>query len=429
MLLVIILLDFSLFHSSFNINQINRCETMSHLKHLARPSMLGYLYQSRYALFLLLDNCLNGISCKIAIERLDDIDITDSNNCVSLYQLKHHITRQANLTDRSPDLWKTIREWSNYIKEGNSIDGINLLLVTTNPVPENSIAHDLQQKDRNNIKILEKLSSIAQKGVNSNNNSENTPSYSDFLSLEQYLCLKLVSAITILSDKPNMEEIDSNIKNKLGLTFRSQNLQKGFEALLGWWETKVVKLLIESESNLISTEEITLQLQDIRDQYNQIIPFPRHENDLIPEDSEYADPKKKYLQQLDLIEIGSKRKINAKNDFYRASSERSQWISDKLVHFDTIKNYDNRLKEEWKNRRDVINDDLSKNPTPEELVNKGKDLYKWVELEANIPVNPNCISFPRYLTKGSYHLLSDQLLIGWHPKYETIFGEEDNEDT
>ena len=113
---------------------------MSKPDHTARPSMLGYQYQSRYALFLLLNSCLDGVNCKIAIERLDDIDIEGANNCVFLYQLKHHITRQANLTDRSVDLWKSIREWSNFIKTGNSIDEINLLLVTTSSVPDKCIA-------------------------------------------------------------------------------------------------------------------------------------------------------------------------------------------------------------------------------------------------------------------------------------------------
>lgn len=399
---------------------------MSYLKHIARPSMLGYQYQSRYALFLLLDNCLNGMTCKIAIERLDDIDIEGANNCVSLYQLKHHITRQANLTDRSVDLWKTIREWSNFLKAGNSIDEINLLLVTTSHVPENSISQDLQQKERDNRNILEKLLSIAQEGIK--RNSENFSSYSDFLGLEPCLRLKLVNAITILSDEPNMEEIDGYIKKKLALTFRSQNLQRGFETLMGWWEIESIKSLIGNRSNSISSEEIELKLQDIRDQYNQIIPIPKYENAPTPENSEYANPEKKYLQQLDLIEIGPKRKINAKNDFYRASLEKSQWTSDRLVHIDTLESYDNRLREEWKNRWDVMNDDLPENPTNEELVSEGKALYKWVELDANIPVSPQWISFPRYLTKGSYHSLSDRLLVGWHPKFETVFGKEDKKD-
>lgn len=396
---------------------------MSYPNHIARPSMLGYQYQSRYALFLLLDNCLNGVTCNIAIERLDDIDIEGANNCINLYQLKHHITRVANLTDRSADLWKTIREWSNFVKTRNSINGINLLLVTTGHVPNNSIAQDLQQKERDNKKILEKLVSIAQEGIN-NKNSANHSAYSDFLDLEYSLLLDLVNSITILSDEPNMEEIDRYIKNKLALTFRSQNLESGFETLLGWWEIEIIKLLIEKRSSSISSEEIKLKLQDIRDQHNPIILIPKYENAFAPENSEYANPKKKYLQQLDLIEISSERKASAKNDFYRASLERSQWSSEKLVHIDVIESYDKRLFEEWKNRWDIIKEELPENSTPRELVRQGKDLYKWVELTANIPVSSHCGNFPRYLTKGSYHILSDRLLVGWHPNFESIFGKE-----
>ena len=75
----------------------------------AGPSALGYLYQARYAMFLLL---LAEEEAALSIERFDDVAFEQSGTPYELLQLKHHLGTNAALTDASSDLWKTIRIWS-----------------------------------------------------------------------------------------------------------------------------------------------------------------------------------------------------------------------------------------------------------------------------------------------------------------------------
>ena len=83
----------------------------------AQSSMLGYFYQPFYALLILLNKdtgeCDNA---QVYIENIDDIDFQMGNNHLTLYQNKHHIKRQGSISDKSEDLWKTIRIWAERIK-------------------------------------------------------------------------------------------------------------------------------------------------------------------------------------------------------------------------------------------------------------------------------------------------------------------------
>src|SRR3712207_3303055 len=107
----------------------------------ANASALGYYYQARYALLLLLNA---DIESEISIERLDDIAFEKDSSAVQLLQTKHHITHTASLTDSSADLWNTLRVWSTAITE-DSLDPtkVVLSLMTTGKAPDNSVASKL----------------------------------------------------------------------------------------------------------------------------------------------------------------------------------------------------------------------------------------------------------------------------------------------
>ena len=81
----------------------------------ASLSALGYLYQCRYALLLALQHDEDS-DLQMSIEKLDDVAFLGDGvahiNPAELLQFKHHIKRQGGLSDKSADIWKTIRIWS-----------------------------------------------------------------------------------------------------------------------------------------------------------------------------------------------------------------------------------------------------------------------------------------------------------------------------
>src|SRR5690349_14495138 len=87
-------------------------------KFSASESMQGYLYQCRYALLLLLQRNRTTPGFRMSVEKFDDVVFEGGGQPRELVQTKHR-TRPGNLTDRSEDLWKTLRIWSEGVRDND----------------------------------------------------------------------------------------------------------------------------------------------------------------------------------------------------------------------------------------------------------------------------------------------------------------------
>ncbi|MGH8614689.1 MAG: hypothetical protein ACREYF_22345 [Gammaproteobacteria bacterium] len=99
---------------------------------------------------------------EISIERLDDVAFEKDGTPHQLIQTKHHIRSAGNLTDGSPDLWKTLRIWSEQAGQNAvPIPGILLALITTGAAPDGSAASHLRTRDRDVARAASLLVAVA----------------------------------------------------------------------------------------------------------------------------------------------------------------------------------------------------------------------------------------------------------------------------
>ncbi len=138
---------------------------------------LGYLYQIRCALLWSLKRLKEDATFETSIETLDDVAFESGGSPVELLQTKHHKHRGANLTDASPDLWKTIRIWIAAKDAGEITDETSLYLVTTENAAPGSISANLKSGQRNIEEALHGLDTTAQ----TSGNLINTTAYEAYL--------------------------------------------------------------------------------------------------------------------------------------------------------------------------------------------------------------------------------------------------------
>ena len=113
----------------------------------ASPSALGYLYQCRYALLMALQKGDDPNLC-VSIEKLDDVAFHETPTTPAIarecLQFKHKINRAGGLGDSSPDIWKTLKIWSEAVKNKRiDLSQVSLFLVTTSSAG-----------DRNAVRVL-----------------------------------------------------------------------------------------------------------------------------------------------------------------------------------------------------------------------------------------------------------------------------------
>jgi hypothetical protein len=84
-----------------------RCGLSSN-KHDAAGSVVGYLYQTSWALLELISQ--KRADASLTLEMLDDVEWDADGSAAELIQVKHHAT-PGGLGNKSVDLWRTLNVW------------------------------------------------------------------------------------------------------------------------------------------------------------------------------------------------------------------------------------------------------------------------------------------------------------------------------
>lgn len=393
----------------------------------AAPSAAGYLYQARLALALCLKYVNTEASVEVGIERLDDVSFATNGTALELLQAKHHINRVASLTDKSVDLWKTLRVWSEAAAKDPTLPArTRLALVTTGSAPDDSAAGKLRParaypagEVRDPKAATALLESVAEAG----GNQELKAAYAAFLALGPTMRISLLSSIEILDNQPLVADLGEAIEQELRLLAPRGQAAVARERLEGWWWPRVCKALIASPAESIAVLEIEAKLDDIRDGLKR---------DALVADQEHVDPPtdeiadyegRPFVRQLKVVGVGGNRVEYAKRDYYRAFTQRSKWVREHLVFDGEIARYEQTLIEEWQPRFQQMRDKIGNGEiTDTARRHAGQELYSWVEADARFPFRT--VS-QRFLTVGSYHILANDLRVGWHPDYKTACSDEE----
>lgn len=389
----------------------------------AKEPSLGYLYQIKFALYYFIKSDFESDDPLLRIENMDDIDILDDINTM-LFQTKYHIKSKANLTNSSTDFWKTIRVWSELIKQGNiDVHNSTFNLITTQEVPIDSILHNFKvdfKSPLNTKELNEKMQEIC---VTSTNKT-NAPAYKAFLDLENTDKEKLISRIKIFDGALNIEEIDKNLIREFTKYLYPNLVEEFKQKLEGWWLKKSVQLL-SSEISEIRLSELQNRIANIRDEYHADCLPDNFDEPLEINDTDLETEKEKlFIRQIEsiAINISDNRVKLAISDFRRAFEQRSEWFRKNLTDPEDESIFDKKLIDYWYNIFQLMKSE-SDDKAEDELKKMGRDFYleNFAKQCPKIPFRKE--QKEDYLTRGSYHMLSDKLKIGWHPNFKDLHNE------
>src|SRR5262249_22411693 len=153
----------------------------------------------------------------------------------------------ATLTDLSPDLWKTIRIWSNQMRH-KAWDGATtrLYLVTTATASEGSAASYLGYDNRDVSKARQLL---VEAMANSRTSSEAMlQAFSEFQALTEFEQMRMLNAIVISDGAHTISDLPGLIKQHIRLAAPpdSFSLDQLYEQIEGWWFDQAVDHLINN---------------------------------------------------------------------------------------------------------------------------------------------------------------------------------------
>lgn len=377
----------------------------------ATPAMLGYLYQVRVALLDALERLRYQGSFTVEIETLDDVSFESEGRPLELFQAKHHITKVGGLGDMSVDLWKSIRVWTEGLRNGRWASDTVYYLVTTGEAQSGAAAAYLRNDDARNADSARTLLDSA---ARTSDNDANRLAYGEYLSLGDEERLALLQRVVIADRAPDIAEVGERLQHELAHTVEREFVGQLVTRLEGWWFTRVIAHLRREGVPAIRSEEVEAELSHLRAQFrSDNLPIDR---DLLEAAiDEDAFQSHMFVEQLRLIDLTNKRILTAMRNYFRASEQRSRWLREGFLLFGELERYDARLCEEWETRFDAMTQELGSDLTEQKLRREARAFYAWVEQDASYPIRAACSEL--FVTRGSFHTLADELRVGWHPKF------------
>ncbi|HMX29338.1 MAG TPA: hypothetical protein PKC13_27380, partial [Blastocatellia bacterium] len=135
---------------------------------------------------------------------------------------------------------------------------------------------------------------------------------------------------------------------------------------------------------------------------------------IAPDEQKLGAKERLFIEQLRLVAVAAPRIRKAINDYYRAFQQRSKWVREDLLLVGELETYERRLVDEWERLFERMKENLGDHAEETTLQHEGRALFNAVEdLELNI--RPRCNE--PYIMRGSFHLLANQLRVGWHADF------------
>jgi len=377
--------------------------------HQASEQMPGYLYQVRYALALLLEN--DNSDCQISIEKFDDVAFSKDDIPIQLIQLKHHIQHQGNLADASTDMWRTIKVWLDAISETPDIlDGTNFLIITTATAPIDSAAFLLKKdSNRNPDTAYEKLKTVCFSSVN----QAHQRYYDAFREAGEDTVKQLIRQIYIIDCASNIIDVEKDILKHIRYSCIPKHQKMIYERLEGWWFKKAIDALCCDTPVFVNQNQVRSFIVSVSQEYaDDNLPIDILDIDDLQEGN-FSANEKIFHEQLKLICLGNHRMQLALRDYYRAFRQRASWVRNDLLYVNELGQYEQRLIDEWEHAFAAMEETLSEtnNATEEEKAKEVRQLFSDIE-KRDIRIRPKCQE--AFIMRGSYHILANQLKIGWH---------------
>lgn len=354
----------------------------------------------------------------VSVEVIDDVGVQLADGQTTAEQTKSASATNP-IADRSVELWKTLANWVEAIQTGeislaNTTFELYLSRVRHGQLAEafHSAADEAaaraalnQAKDTlwgpaprfpKKVKIAPGLQ----------------PHLERVLGADEATVTALIRSFSLTFGRGDITaEVMEGLQSKL---VTEDMIGPVAERMIGWAKTRIDRLIEQNKPAVLATDEFNIELLTFVRKYDRSTILYSFAEEPTEEAVAAELPVRRYIRQLEIIDIDFEGKLHAASDFLMASVNRAVWAEKGLVNPTSFDEFEDSLLRTWDAKRLAASVQEAGKPEPD----VGKVLYAGCltcqyQLEG--------LNVPAHFTPGCYHALADELRLGWHPRYREKF--------
>jgi hypothetical protein len=378
--------------------------------HTAAGQALGYFFQLDRTLCNIADSPGGSI---IGIETEDDV-VVKLINGEKIHEQDKSSTTTFPFLPSKPDLWKSLLIWAEAIKSEEINPEQTKFILVSNKSQSKCLAQKISDA-ANDAEVLSCLNEL--KTFNKKSN-EVTKNYIEKLfSIDDETLMKLISKTTLISgDAMNAEAIKSHLISSFQIVDGDDEEKLSIlNEIYGWLFNLVRTAWQDNEPAWIERDAVvrlknTILTRRVQSFLNEKIFQVRD----ISEQEIAINKLKMYVKQLIIIGSSDEEIMEAISDYLNSVEKRTQLAKKGYVTELQIEGMVENLRKRWitiAKKIPIQNKSLSKE-------DQGK-LICLDTMDHNAKIG-NMETNNYFLTRGTYHHLSDSLQVGWHPEFQSV---------
>ena len=361
----------------------------------------------------------------VSLEVLGDVAVTSPTGEGLVEEVKSRTVKGSNpIADHSVELWKTFRNWVDGVLSGIFDPNNTSFVLYTSREFEGSFLLRLAEAQ------TEEQASAALDLI-SDQLLGPPPHFSKRNTLARTL-LPHIEQVFSPAGRDTMRKIVRRFSYKYGSQVPKEEMLAalgtkavGTEVLndvllhlLGWLKDRVDTLIANGQPACITVPQFVLELVAYTRKIDRehilasLAPLPTKTS------VEEHIATRLYVTQLELIEAPDEDKLAAISDYLRAEADRIDWAAKGLVHASTFDELEEELIRAWRSYQTRIG---AAHREKEEM-DRGRLLFADCCLHR---INMQGSEPPAHFARGNFHALADELTIGWHPRYKSLLGPQE----
>jgi hypothetical protein len=390
------------------------------MKSNATGQLFGYSLQFPRALLRLLEAKPGS---KVGVEVCGDVSVLFPEGIILSEEDKSSLNNDT-LADTSINLWKSFYNWIQAIETGElNPDNDKFILYTNHSVKTDSLV--VQISEAITAETIEKVIAISKEKTQHITEQQTLYRFTDcVLNTKVGLFKKIIPQFELVSDN-KADNVYDDIRLALRLKMINDENQVEYllESLTGWLQKTIMERIAAKLMAVISYEEYEQHFQALFRSIHNSQELLDYAYSKMPTDdvlSAAAKQEPVYVKQLEAIKSTQPEIIEAVSDYFRADTNRQKWIESGLIDETAMEDFEGRLV----SFHQIVEKrfSITEKDRPEEERGKLVLLDCQQRSEKIADKEP-----PNRTIQGSYHVLSDEVKVGWHPQWRVLFNDAKGE--
>ena len=383
----------------------------------ATGQLYGYTLQFPRALLRLLqvDN-----GAWVGIEVNGDVAVFSTNGSITSEEDKSSLVGNA-VADCSKNVWKTFYNWINTIEEKKlNVNRDNFVLYTNHSVPDNSLIKVFSNVSC--VKTAQDAFSQAIKVLHHVDEKHKLFIYKDkIFSKSPEVFKSILQRFELIVDQ-NANDVYESIRLEIRRkAFEEKDIETLLDSLAGWLQKTIMERITTNQTATVTTDELMGQIRILGRKLRgkELIDFASRKMPTQDEIQARANQRPMYVQQLEHINADDDLILESVSDYFKAYSNRQDWIARQFVNDEEMNDFEGRLRSHHKN---IVRKTQLLHGEKEEVIRGQIVLNECLDRQETLAgQHPT-----DRMIQGSYHVLSDEKRVGWHPRWEELIGGDSN---